>query len=77
MSNTRAWRAKARTDKPNSRQKRNGLFLDHHPDCQRCRHSGAIEAHHQLPKGHPWRNLWPFMMALCRRCHVEIHRPKP
>jgi hypothetical protein len=31
MSNPRAWRAKRRTTKPNSRQKRNGLFLDAHP----------------------------------------------
>lgn len=28
MSNPRKWRAKQRTTTPNSRQKRNGLFLD-------------------------------------------------
>lgn len=77
MSNTRAWRAKPRTTKPNSRQKRNGLFLDSHPDCERCQKRSAKEAHHDLPKGHPKRNLWRYMRALCTRCHVEVHnRPK-
>lgn len=76
MSNTRAWRAKPRTSKPNSRQKRNGIFLDSHPDCQRCRSSAAEEAHHTLPKGHPDRNDWRFMRALCGTCHVEVHRPE-
>jgi hypothetical protein len=51
MSNTRKWRAKDRTTKPNSRQKRNGLFLDEHPDCHACGEPSE-EAHHQLPPGH-------------------------
>ena len=76
MSNTRAWRAKPRTSKPNSRQKRNGLFLDSHPDCQMCRKHAAEEAHHMLPRGHPLRYFWAFMMALCSRCHTAVHRPR-
>ena len=74
MSNTRSWRAKPRTPKPNSRQKRNGLFLDAHPQCQRCGKRTAKEAHHDLPKGHPDRYIWRFMRALCRKCHVHVHQ---
>lgn len=77
MSNTRAWRAKPRTSKPNSRQKRNGLFLDAHPVCQHCGARPAVEAHHQLRRGHPLRYLWQFMRALCVSCHVEEHKPRP
>lgn len=76
MSNTEAWRKKARTPWPNSRQKRNGLFLDSHPHCARCG-KAAQEAHHTLPPGHNMRNLWAFMMALCTGCHIAIHRPAP
>lgn len=76
MSNPKAWRAKKRTSKPNARQKRNGLFLDAHPRCQRCCKRPSVEAHHDLPKGHPDRNAWRFMRALCRRCHVIVHQPK-
>ena len=74
MSNPRLWRTKPRTSKPNSRQKRNGLFLDAHPDCQRCSRQAAEEAHHDLPKGHPQRYLWRYMRALFRICHVAVHR---
>lgn len=74
MSNTRPWRAKLRTSKPNSRQKRNGLFLDAHPTCQVCQARPAVEAHHELPKGHPDRNDWQFMKALCVPCHVTEHQ---
>lgn len=74
MSNTKAWRAKKRTSKPNSRQKRNGLFLDAHHDCQRCGVRPAEEAHHELPKGHPHRYDWSNMQALCIPCHVAIHQ---
>ena len=77
MSNTRAWRAKQRTSKPNSRQKRNGLFLDAHPICQRCGIRPSEEAHHQLRKGHPLRNLWQHMLALCIPCHIDEHKPRP
>lgn len=77
MSNTRAWRAKARTSKPNSRQKRNGLFLDAHPTCQGCSAAPSEEAHHSLPNGHPQRFDWDQMMALCKSCHVGVHRPAP
>jgi len=73
MSNTRKWRAKDRTTKPNSRQKRNGLFLDEHPDCAACGEPSE-EAHHQLPAGHADRHEWRHMKALCRDCHVEVHR---
>jgi len=76
MSNTRPWRAKKRTSKPNSRQKRNGLFLDANPICQACCKRRAVEAHHDLPKGHPDRNFWRYMRALCRRCHVMVHQPQ-
>jgi 5-methylcytosine-specific restriction endonuclease McrA len=75
MSNTRAWRAKRRTSKPNSRQKRNGLFLDAHPTCQRCNRRPAQEAHHTLPVGHPDRHAWQFLEALCVSCHVVAHQP--
>lgn len=74
MSNTRGWRAKPRTAWPNSRQKRNGLFLDAHPDCQRCNAAVATEAHHELPKGHPSRCDWQFMRALCVPCHLDVHQ---
>ena len=73
MSNTRAWRAKPRTQTPNARQKRNALFLEQHPDCDRCGER-AVHAHHKLPQGHPSRNLPEHMRPLCEPCHVEIHR---
>lgn len=75
MSNTKAWRAKPRTSKPNSRQKRNGLFLDAHPTCQGCGLKPSKEAHHDLPHGHPLRNHWPNMRALCVDCHTAVHKP--
>ena len=75
MSNPRAWRAKPRTQKPNSRQKRNGLFLDAHPICQDCWCCPSVEAHHDLPHGHPDRYLWRYMRALCIRCHAAVHWP--
>lgn len=74
MSNPRAWRAKPRTSKPNSRQKRNGLYLDAHPTCASCNTRPASEAHHELPKGHPDRFEWAFMRALCIPCHVLEHQ---
>ncbi len=74
MSNTLPWRQKDRTAAPNARQKRNGLFLDNHPICQKCTQRAAVEAHHDLPQGHPDRNLWRYMRALCEPCHVKIHR---
>lgn len=77
MSNTRAWRAKPRTSKPNSRQKRNGLFIDSHPICQGCGHNPSKEAHHDLPHGHPDRDDWRYMRGLCVDCHTDVHRPLP
>lgn len=74
MSNPVKWRAKRRTSKPNSRQKRNGFYLDAHPTCRRCRRAPAVEAHHLLPHGHPDRYDWRYMQALCVGCHVEAHR---
>jgi hypothetical protein len=73
MSNTRDWRAKRRTETPNSRQKRNGLFLDAHPHCS-CG-APSEEAHHDLPKGNPARYDWRHMQALCRHCHIAVHQP--
>ena len=73
MSNTVPWRAKPRTTKPNSRQKRNGLFLDAHPTCQQCGNRPSAEAHHLLGHGHPLRYFWCFMLALCIPCHVREH----
>ena len=75
MSNPRAWRAKPRTSKPNSRQKRNGLFLDANPMCQCCAQRPSRDAHHDLPPGHPDRYLWRYMRALCRDCHIAVHQP--
>ncbi len=77
MSNTVKWREKPRTSKPNSRQKRNGLFLDAHPICQDCGKRRSKEAHHDLPQGHPDRNDWQFMRALCIPCHVKCHQSAP
>lgn len=74
MSNPRAWRAKPRTSKPNSRQKRNGLFLDQRPICQICNNRTAVHAHHDLPHGHPDRYDHRYMRALCEPCHVRVHR---
>lgn len=74
MSNTRDWRRKPRTPTPNARQKRNGLFLDAHPVCQRCTARPSAEAHHDLPQGHPDRTLWRYMRALCRNCHLQLHQ---
>ena len=74
MSNTRAWRSKRRTPVPNSRQKRNGLFLDAHPVCQCCGSAPSEEAHHDLPKGQSDRYKWQNMRALCETCHVALHK---
>jgi len=74
MSNPRKWRAKQRTTTPNSRQKRNGLFLDERPICQRCCQRASEHAHHDLPKGHPRRFDHQFMRALCEPCHIAIHQ---
>ncbi len=74
MSNPTKWRAKRRTTKPNSRQKRNGLFLDAHQQCQRCGKRKAAEAHHMLSHGHPDRYDWEHMLALCVSCHVAMHQ---
>ena len=75
MSNPRAWRAKPRTSKPNSRQKRNGLLLDQRPICQGCQSRPSQHAHHDLPKAHPDRNDQRYMRALCEPCHVAVHKP--
>lgn len=74
MSNTRAWRAKTRTSKPSSRQKRNGLFLDERPICQACTVARSVQAHHDLPRRHPDRYDHRYMRALCEPCHVEVHQ---
>lgn len=74
MSNPQAWRGKGRTPKPNARQKRNGLFLDANPTCQACWSVKSEEAHHELPLGDPRRYRHEHMKALCRPCHVELHR---
>jgi hypothetical protein len=50
------------------------LFLDAHPVCQCCASRPAVEAHHRLPKGHPFRYQWEYMEALCTRCHVATHK---
>ena len=76
MSNPRAWRGKGRTTTPNSRQKRNKLFLDAHPTCQRCHARPSDEAHHTLARGHPARNRWWHMLALCQPCHIVEHHPR-
>lgn len=74
MSNPRAWRGKGRTKTPNSRQKRNKLFLDANPWCQGCGKRPAAEAHHDLPRSHPNRYDWQHMKALCVPCHVTVHQ---
>lgn len=74
MSNPRAWRGKGRTTTPNSRQKRNKLFLDAHPTCQQCGKRASQEAHHDLRRGHRNRYDWRFMRALCIPCHVTVHQ---
>lgn len=74
MSNPRAWRGRGRTTVPNSRQKRNKLFLDANPWCQDCGKRPAEEAHHELPHGHSERCDWRHMRALCVTCHVAAHR---
>lgn len=73
MSNPRNWRGKGRTPTPNSRQKRNGLYLDKHTRCHRCG-APSQEAHHHLPVGHPDRYDWRHMKALCVSCHVTVHQ---
>jgi hypothetical protein len=72
VSNPRDWRAKPRTTKPNSRQKRNGLFLDMQATC-RCG-AAAQEAYHDLPHSHPDRYEWQDMRALCRPCQIHIRQ---
>ena len=74
MINPKKWRGKGRTTTPNSRQKRNKLYLDAHPFCHRCHWRLAKEAHHRLPKKHPLRYEWQHMDALCRRCHIAEHQ---
>jgi hypothetical protein len=75
MSNPRAWRKKRRTATPNSRQKRNGLYLDANPVCHGCWSARSKQAHHALWRGHPDRNLWLAMKAFCEKCHVRHHKP--
>ncbi|WP_156347203.1 hypothetical protein [Sphingomonas sp. Leaf33] len=75
MSNPRNWRGRGRTTTPNSRQKRNKLYLDAHPVCHRCNSRPSAEAHHELPKGHPNRYDWQHMKALCVPCHIAVHQP--
>jgi hypothetical protein len=74
MSNPRNWRGRGRTETPNSRQKRNKLYLDSHPTCHRCGQRPSAEAHHDLPHRHPARYEWRFMRALCIPCHTLIHK---
>lgn len=74
MSNPVKWRGRGRTTTPNARQKRNKLFIDAHPKCQRCGQADAQEAHHDKPHGHPDRYDWRFMKALCIPCHVTLHQ---
>jgi 5-methylcytosine-specific restriction endonuclease McrA len=75
MSNTRQWRAKRRTSKPSSRQKRYGLFLDAHPVCQECWSAPSKHAHHMLDRTFNGRNHWSALRALCEPCHTRWHRP--
>ena len=61
-------------------------ILSDHPSCQQCMKDGyltaACEVHHIIPveSGHTLRERETLMydrsnlMALCHRCHVEIHR---
>lgn len=72
MSNPRAWRGRGRTETPNSRQKRNKLFLDAHRKCA-CG-APATEAHHELPHGHPDRQEWAHIKPKCSSCHVKLHQ---
>ena len=74
MSNPRAWRGKGRTPTPNSRQKRNRLYLDAHPVCQACGQRPAVEAHHELSRTNRNRYDWQHMKALCVPCHVTEHQ---
>ena len=74
MSNPKKWRAKQRTTTPNSRQKRNGLFLDARPTCEACWIRPAAHAHNDLQKGHPLRFDHQFMRVLCEGCHVTLHQ---
>jgi hypothetical protein len=74
VSNPRKWRAKSRTATPNARQKRNGLFLDDRPTCERCKVNPSEHAHHDLPRKHPRRYDHQFMRALCEACHVAVHQ---
>lgn len=77
MSNPVKWRAKPRTTKPNSRQKRNGLLIDARPICESCGTRQSREAHHDLPASHPDRNVPVNMRALCIPCHAVVHAPGP
>lgn len=41
--------------------------------CQRCGRAGALEAHHV--NGNPSDNRPANLAAVCRPCHIELHRP--
>ena len=41
--------------------------------CQRCGSPGALEAHHR--DGNPGNNAILNLEAVCRPCHIDLHRP--
>jgi hypothetical protein len=75
MSNPVKWRGKGRTTTPNSRQKRNKLYLDAHPVCTECRAAPSEHAHHMLDATFPCRTSWLAMRPMCEPCHVRWHKP--
>ena len=40
------------------------------PICERCKVASATEIHH--PKGRDGNNLFDYMLAVCRTCHIWI-----
>ena len=44
--------------------------------CTRCGKAGRLEVHHEVPVGmidDPYAES--NLRTLCRRCHIDVHRP--
>ena len=41
--------------------------------CQRCGRHAPLEVHHA--DGDPGNNELENLTTLCRRCHIELHKP--
>lgn len=63
------------SDKQKERLKKYMILRDkhllEHPTCEVCNKNQAVEIHHK--KGRLGENLYNFLIAICRDCHIKIH----